>query len=502
VDETDFKSVCVCNATYCDNLVFEWPTESGSAVVAESSKDGLRFWQSILSHRNGHANYDASLTLQVDLAAERQTILGFGGAFTDATGINIKSLPGQVRKRLMKSYFGKHGAQYSLGRVVIAGADFSPRAYSYDDRPAGESDFQLKHWSLQPEDHNYKIPFIKEAMKLVSHHNGTLNLYGSSWSPPAFMKTSQSLVRGYLIDKDEVYRSYAQYLVNFYNAYKKEGISFWGGTVQNEPETSNGINYNFNSLQLDADQAAKFIGKYLGPTLAANGYTKDKFKLMVNDDNLDTLRDQAPTILADKDVQKYVAGLAFHWYNNGRVPYNVLDECYEKLKDRIEFVLMTEACVIPSFGQKAVDLGSWERGERYANDIIEDLKRHSAGWVDWNMALDEQGAPNWVHGYVDSPVIVNKEKGEFYKQPMYYVMTHFSRFFRPGSVVLDLSSNSTDATADSVLGVAVHKKDTGHVVVNILNKSKDSKVAAINVQGKSYSVLLRGKSISTVVIKL
>lgn len=31
----------------------------------------------------------------------------------------------------------------------------------------------------------------------------------------------------------------------------------------------------------------------------------------------------------------------------------------------------------------------------------------SSGWVDWNIALDMQGGPNWSKNYVDAPIIVD-----------------------------------------------------------------------------------------------
>lgn len=63
------------------------------------------------------------------------------------------------------------------------------------------------------------------------------------------------------------------------------------------------------------------------------------------------------------------------------------------------------------------------------------------GWIDWNLALDEQGGPNWVQNYVDSPIIVNAEKGEFYKQPTYYALSHFSKYIPRGSVRIGSSSS-------------------------------------------------------------
>jgi len=36
--------------------------------------------------------------------------------------------------------------------------------------------------------------------------------------------------------------------------------------------------------------------------------------------------------------------------------------------------------------------------------------------VDWNLALNMEGGPNWVKNFVDSPIIVDAENGVFYKQ--------------------------------------------------------------------------------------
>lgn len=48
-----------------------------------------------------------------------------------------------------------------------------------------------------------------------------------------------------------------------------------------------------------------------------------------------------------------------------------------------------------------------------------------SGWVDWNLALDQGGGPNWAKNFVDSPIIVNADDDEFYKQPMFYHIGHF-----------------------------------------------------------------------------
>ena len=85
------------------------------------------------------------------------------------------------------------------------------------------------------------------------------------------------------------------------------------------------------------------------------------------------------------------------------------------------------------------------------------------GWVDWNMALDERGGPTYVNNYLDSPIIVNASIGEFYKQPMYYAIGHFSKFISRGSVRIEMSS------LGSLQGVAFKRPDNGTVIV-FLNK--------------------------------
>ncbi|XP_042855799.1 putative glucosylceramidase 3 [Penaeus japonicus] len=79
-------------------------------------------------------------------------------------------------------------------------------------------------------------------------------------------------------------------------------------------------------------------------------------------------------------------------------------------------------------------LGSWGRAESYAKNIIEDVNHWVTGWLDWNLALDTTGGPNWAANRVDAPIIVNATADEFYKQPMFYALGHFSKFVPGGSV--------------------------------------------------------------------
>ena len=82
------------------------------------------------------------------------------------------------------------------------------------------------------------------------------------------------------------------------------------------------------------------------------------------------------------------------------------------------------------------------------------------------MVLDPSGGPTFIDNLVDSPIIVNTTAGEFYKQPMYYHLGHFSKFVPRESVRIDSVSNLNK----NIEVVAFQRPDNGTTVV-ILNKS-------------------------------
>lgn len=150
---TDEGSVCVCNARYCDTVP-DLDLSNGKYQVYSTSKAHLGFYS-----RTGSFAEDTDgtkVSISVDQDKKHQSIIGFGGAFTDSVGINILSLPEAAQNKLMESYFSSSGIEYSLCRVPIGGTDFSTRGYTYDDV---EGDTTLEHFALQDEDFNYKVNY-------------------------------------------------------------------------------------------------------------------------------------------------------------------------------------------------------------------------------------------------------------------------------------------------------------------------------------------------------
>ncbi|CAL4125526.1 unnamed protein product, partial [Meganyctiphanes norvegica] len=204
--------VCVCTDDYCDSLPQVKLPKSKDVLIITSNKDGLRWnitHQNFSQPGNEKLNSQENVTkIHINESVKFQSIFGFGGAFTDAAGLNIISLTPPMQDKLIRSYYSSEGLEYNLGRVPIGGTDFSTRPYTYDDLTNNKTDKSLNNFSLANEDYQYKIPIVQAALKMSSTE---VKLLASPWSAPAWMKDNQNLKgKGKLIK--EYYYTWALYI--------------------------------------------------------------------------------------------------------------------------------------------------------------------------------------------------------------------------------------------------------------------------------------------------
>lgn len=146
-------TVCVCNSQHCDKIPKPQKPKRGQYLTYTSNRAGLRFNEKTEQFVKANST---SNKIYINSQLKYQKILGWGGAFTDATGINIASLESDLQDKLLQSYFSDDGIEYSLCRVPIGGTDFSTRGYSYDD---GDVDIDLTNFDLAEEDNKFKVFF-------------------------------------------------------------------------------------------------------------------------------------------------------------------------------------------------------------------------------------------------------------------------------------------------------------------------------------------------------
>ena len=152
----------------------------------------------------------AESTIEVDPSQSFQNILGFGGAFTDSSCYLFSRMDPSQRRQLLRELFSPTGLQLSVARTCMGSSDYSRTAYTFDDN-AG-ADPELSHFSIE-HDCAYILPTLREAVEIQPE----LFFFSTPWSPPAWMKTGDSLFGGSM--RKHYFDCYARYFVKFINAY-------------------------------------------------------------------------------------------------------------------------------------------------------------------------------------------------------------------------------------------------------------------------------------------
>eukprot|EP01033_Poteriospumella_lacustris_P002278 gene2277-1662_t len=249
--------------------------------------------------------------VQIRGDTEYQEIVGFGGAFTEATAYHFFKLPPLLQRKFLDLYFGENGIKFSLGRIHINSCDFSLGSYNFDEVP---DDYTLKYFDDNVTHDTLEIiPLLREAMA-ASELN--IRLVASPWSPPAWMKTPSpstgkssmlgSVTPNGLRNEARVKYAWAKYISRFVSAYKAKGVDIWAVTPQNEPE----FPAPWEACSYNASFESDFINHFLGPILR---HEHPHLKLLAFDHNKDHLEAWTKEILG-KDKHNYVDGMAFHWY--------------------------------------------------------------------------------------------------------------------------------------------------------------------------------------------
>ncbi len=429
-----------------------------------------------------------------------QTITGFGGAFTEASAYLLNKLSKKNRHTILEAYFGEGGSRYSLTRTHINSCDFSLGHYSY--API-KGDKDLEHFSIN-EDRDDIIPMIKDAM---THSKNGFKIIASPWTAPPWMKDNNDWRGGKLLP--EYYNSWALYFSKYINEYKKEGIEIWGITVENEPL---GCGNNWESMIYTPQEMLDFVINHLSPKLKADGHN---IKVLAYDQNRgEALEEWAKVIYKDDSSSKYFDGFAVHWYASTFDWFpNSLNFTHNMAPGK--YLIQTEACIdseVPHWqddnwywSEEATDWGwDWASADekklhpkyvpvyRYARDIIGCLNSWVDGWVDWNMVLDKQGGPNWFKNWCIAPVIVDPVKDEVYFTPLYYTLTHFSKYIRPDAVRIGFENT------DSTLMLTAAKNPDGSIAVVILNMNPEIKNIKLILGNLSTEIQISAHAIQTI----
>ena len=68
-------------------------------------------------------------SVSVDPDTTFQTIVGFGGAFTDSSASVFAKLNATMQAEVVNAFWGENGQRYNMARVPIGATDFSTSVY-------------------------------------------------------------------------------------------------------------------------------------------------------------------------------------------------------------------------------------------------------------------------------------------------------------------------------------------------------------------------------------
>ncbi|HEX3561169.1 MAG TPA: glycoside hydrolase family 30 protein [Pyrinomonadaceae bacterium] len=413
----------------------------------------------------------------VDPSKTYQTLIGIGGALTDAAAETFARVPKDTQREILDAYFdAQKGIGYSFARTNIHSCDFSSASYTY----VAEGDKALNSFSVA-HDRQFRIPFIKQASATAG---GRLTIFASPWSPPAFMKDNKDMLHGGKL-KPEFYQAWANYYVKFIKAYQKEGIPIWGVTVQNEPMATQ----RWESCIYTAEEERDFVKNYLGPTMRRENLGDRK--ILAWDHNRDLIYQRVSTILADPEAAKYVWGIGYHWYepwSGGDPMFDNVRLVHEAFPDK--HLIFTEGCADAFDLNKVSD---WRLGEHYGHSMINDFNNGTAAWTDWNVLLDETGGPNHVKNFCFAPLHADTRTGRLIYTNSFYYIGHFSKFIRPGARRI-----ASSPSRSALLSTAFIDAE-GKVSVVVLNKGDKEVSYYLWVGGQAAEVKSLPHSIQTLV---
>jgi glucosylceramidase len=460
-------------------------SEAVAGTVRAWRTSPLEKFQPVQSPPQWKAGEDVSpLAIYLDPGTVQQEILGFGGAFTDASCYLMSRMSPDARHAFLSDLYGPSGLRLSLGRTCIGTSDYSTKMYSYDDAPAPDPD--LKNFSIE-QDRAWIIPTLREAQEI----NSDLYLFSCVWSPPGWMKSGGSMLGGCF--QERWFGTHAQYFVKFLQAYADAGVKVRAVTVNNEVDTDQ--DGHFPATLWAQQHEMVFVAFYLGPALEKASLDT---KIWILDHNYN-LWGRVVDELSKPEVAKYVDGVAWHSYAGSA---DAMTRVHDMFPDKHAY--FTEG------GPPANLFGPSEQGPHHFHfpPYGSDWGRWSSSFTDmlrnwarcicvWNLLLDENGRPD-----ITNPprpmrrgglVSIDSKTQQLTYSGNYYAFPHYSKVIERGAHIFASSGD-----LPGIDHVAAENPDKSSVLV-LTNRNNAEQQVHCRLRSQVLKAVLPPDSITSFV---
>jgi len=405
-------------------------------------------------------------TITLDPSVTYQTWQGFGDSLDNTTVYNLEQLTSANRTAALNALFNPStGDDFNLMRTTIGCADFcsaAPNYWTYDDN-GGVADPSLSNFSISQDITDGTIAVLQQIEQI----NPSVQFFGSLWSPPAWMKTTNSIIgpeagscptdgteprvdhgsdTGSSVD---YYPVLANYYVKYIQAYAAQGIPIYAVTLQNEPS----ISMNYPSTCFTPTEQAAFAVDLKSAFTSAGLSTK----IWGLDDNEQNTFPVSDSLLANSSVASDVDGLGYHNYAGTQL--------WEPTSEHYEYPTKTQNLTEITNG---------------ADTLVGYFRNWIASYDAW--ATMYQFMPGPGPGYWSNasstdpdfytPSLLSFASGgtsNYQLTAWYYTFGQFSRYIQPGAVRID----STGTLGGNLTNVSFKNPD-GTIVTVVVNRIPDS----------------------------
>jgi glucuronoarabinoxylan endo-1,4-beta-xylanase len=352
-------------------------------------------------------------SVTINAATEYQTITGFGG-------MNGVGWIGDLTSSQIDTAFGSGEGQLGLSIMRM------------------RIDPNSANWNIQ-------VPAAVRARQLGA------KLLATPWSPPAYMKTNNSLINGGKL-KPEYYDEYATHLLNFTDFMSRNGAPLYTVSVQNEPDW----HPDYESCDWSGDDFVSFLNSQ-GSRFGSN------IKVTVGEAVGFAKRFTDPVLNSATAVQ-HADIIAGHLY--GAVPQD-----YPLARSKGKEVWMTE-----HYTDSKSDADVWPLALDVGTELHRSMVANFNAYIWWYIRRS--------YGFI-------KENGQVSKRG--YIMSQYARYVRPGF-------KRIGATEKPYADVAVtaFKGPDNKIVIVAVNTGTSSRGLNLTLQNASIGNLVKYSTSATI----
>jgi glucuronoarabinoxylan endo-1,4-beta-xylanase len=351
-------------------------------------------------------------SVSINASTEYQTITGFGG-------MNGVGWIGDLTSSQMETAFGSGEGQVGLSIMRM------------------RIDPNSANWNLQ-------VASAVRARQLGA------KLLATPWSPPAYMKTNNSLINGGKL-KTEYYDEYATHLLNFADFMSRNGAPLYTISVQNEPDW----HPDYESCDWSGDDFANFLtsqGARFGSNLKVTVGESVGFGKRFTDPVLNSA-----TAVQHADI------IAGHLY--GAVPQD-----YPLARAKGKEVWMTE-----HYTDSKNDADVWPLALDVGTELHRSMVANFNAYIWW---------------YIRRSYSFIKENGQVSKRG--HIMAQYARYVRP-----DYKRISATEKPYSDVAVTAYKGPNNKIVMVVVNTGTSSRTLNLTLQNASVGNLVKYSTSAT-----